>query len=191
MPPPPQPPPRPRPRKGRVLHAQSAFRTYICSNLNLCTLPMSLSHKKTTTIFPMCYWKKKKKNYRRTKKEAAAATKRKEKAKFAGHHQIPILFASTFIIVMIFISSSHHRLKSQVLLQQQKEKKQAKYLTTVTITNKLASLRLCGLLRLVSQQSRRCCAAWEKLLVNYVKVARYDYYASAIYLSILALAPPS
>merc|ERR1711881_333917 len=40
----PQPQPRPRPRKGRVLHAQSAFRTYICSNLNLCTLPMSLSH---------------------------------------------------------------------------------------------------------------------------------------------------
>merc|ERR1719219_122488 len=30
-----------RPRKDRVLHAQSAFRTYICSNLNLCTLPMS------------------------------------------------------------------------------------------------------------------------------------------------------
>jgi len=46
---------------------------------------------------------------------------------------------------MIFISSSHHRLKSQVLLQQQKEKKQAKYLTTVTITNKLSSLRLCPL----------------------------------------------
>jgi len=54
MPPPPQPPPRLRPRKGRVLHAQSAYRTYICSNLNLCTLPiiMSLSpiKKKDTTI---------------------------------------------------------------------------------------------------------------------------------------------
>jgi len=43
-----------------------------------------------------------------------------------------------------------------------------------------------------SQPSRRCCAAWEKLLVNYVKVAQYDYYASAIYLySILALSPSS
>ena len=122
---PPQPQPRPRPRKGWVMHAQSAFRTYICSNLNLCTLPMSLSiprtKKEILRQYFQCVTDSKKK---KTKKEAAAAnTKKKKEAKFAGHHQIPILFASTFIIVMIFISSSHHQsLKSQVLLQNKKKK---------------------------------------------------------------------
>jgi len=47
---------------------------------------------------------------------------------------------------MIFISSSHHQsLKITSIITKQKEKKQAKYLTTVTITNKLSSLRLCPL----------------------------------------------
>jgi len=107
------------------MHAQSAFRTYICSNLNLCTLPMSLSiprtKKEILRQYFQCVTDSKKK---KTKKEAAAAnTKKKKEAKFAGHHQIPILFASTFIIVMIFISSSHHQsLKSQVLLQNKKKK---------------------------------------------------------------------
>ena len=83
---PPQPQPRPRPRKGWVMHAQSAFRTYICSNLNLCTLPMSLSIPRT----------KKKKYYdnisnvlliqrKKTLKEAAAATtKKKKRSKVCG-----------------------------------------------------------------------------------------------------------
>jgi len=42
---------------------------------------------------------------------------------------------------MIFISSSHHQsLKITSIITKQKEKKQAKYLTTVTITNKLSPI---------------------------------------------------
>jgi len=80
---------------------------------------------------------------KKKKNEAGGKTKTKTKANFAGHHQIPILFASTFIIVMIFISSSHHQsLKITSIITKQKEKKQAKYLTTVTITNKLSPIAL-------------------------------------------------
>jgi len=81
---PPQPRPRPRPRKGRVLHAQSAFRTYICSNLNLCTLPMSLSHKKELQQYFQCVTKKRTKNYRRTKNKRRRQQKEKKKSKVCG-----------------------------------------------------------------------------------------------------------
>ena len=83
---PPQPQPRPRPRKGWVMHAQSAFRTYICSNLNLCTLPKSLSiprtKKEILRQYFQCVTDSKKK---KTKKEAAAATtKKKKRSKVCG-----------------------------------------------------------------------------------------------------------
>merc|ERR1712083_470643 len=85
---PPQPQPKkPRPRKGRVLHAQSAFRTYICSNLNLCTLPMSLSHKKKNYFnnISNVLLKRNEKTRQNEKKEAAAAnTKRKKKQSLRG-----------------------------------------------------------------------------------------------------------
>merc|ERR1712083_249976 len=86
---PPQPQPKKqRPRKGRVLHAQSAFRTYICSNLNLCTLPMSLSHKKKNYILQQyfqCVIERNEKTRQNEKKEAAAAnTKRKKKQRLRG-----------------------------------------------------------------------------------------------------------
>merc|ERR1712142_1179441 len=65
-----------------VMHAQSAFRTYICSNLNLCTLPMSLSiprtKKEILRQYFQCVTDSKKK---KTKKEAAAATTKKKKKK--------------------------------------------------------------------------------------------------------------
>lgn len=62
-----------------------------------------------------------------------------------------------------FIVSPSSQITS--IITKQKEKKQAKYLTTVTITNKLSSLRLCcGLLRCcricqpaVALSPRRCC----------------------------------
>merc|ERR1712110_850366 len=58
----------------------SAFRTYICSNLNLCTLPMSLSHKKELLQqYFQCVTEKKE-----TKKEAAAATTKRRKSKVCG-----------------------------------------------------------------------------------------------------------
>merc|ERR1711899_160737 len=103
------------------------------------TLPMSLSiprtKKEILRQYFQCVTDSKKK--KRKKKRRRQLQKRKKEAKFAGHHQIPILFASTFIIVMIFISSSHHQsLKITSIITKQK----AKYLTTVTITNKLSPI---------------------------------------------------
>merc|ERR1712083_345000 len=130
-----------RPRKGRVLHAQSAFRTYICSNLNLCTLPMSLSYKKKRKNYynniSNVLLKETKKLVKTKKRSGGGKYKKKKKAKFAGHHQIPILFASTyFIIVMIFyFIVSPDRLKSQVLLQHEKTGK--KYKQNILIPSQL------------------------------------------------------
>jgi len=72
--------------------------------------------------------------------------------------------------------------------KKKQEKKQAKYLNTVTITNKLSSpSSLCAKPRshqaACSQQVVAALPVWEELLVNYVKVAWYDYYRhlAAIY----------
>lgn len=106
--------------------------------------------------------KKKEEKLQKNEKRSGGGNKKKRKSKVCGASS-----NSNTICINVhnrhdfyFIVSPSSQITS--IITTTKRKKQAKYLTTVTITNKLASLRLCGLLRLVSQQSRRCCAAWEK-----------------------------
>merc|ERR1711971_627569 len=137
----PQPRPRPKPRKGRALHAQSAFRTYICSNLNLCTLPMSLSHKKELLQqYFQCVTEKK----RNEKRSGGGNYKKKRKSKVCGASS-----NSNTICINVhnrhdfyFIVSPSSQITSIITTA---KRKKTKYLTTVTITNKLSSLRLCPL----------------------------------------------
>jgi len=102
---------------------------------------MSLSHKKELQQYFQCVTKKRKKNYRRTKNKRRRQQKEK-KSKVCGassnsnticinvfHNRHDFLFHRLTIV-------SNHKYYYN---KKKQEKKQAKYLNTVTITNKLSS----------------------------------------------------
>jgi len=131
----------------------------------------------------MCYWKK-----RNEKRSGGGNYKKKRKSKVCGASS-----NSNTICINVhnrhdfyFIVSPSSQITSIITTTKRKKTSKISYYRhnyQQTLVAPSVSF---------SQPSRRCCAAWEKLLVNYVKVAQYDYYASAIYLySILALSPSS
>jgi len=132
----------------------------------------------------MCYWKK-----RNEKRSGGGNYKKKRKSKVCGASSnsnticINVHNRHDFYFIVSPSKSQNH--KYYYKTKRKKTSKISYYRHNYQQTLVAPSVSF-------SQPSRRCCAAWEKLLVNYVKVAQYDYYASAIYLySILALSPSS